>query len=78
MAYDDVEHLLCCRKFLLHAESIRIRTYVDASGRHVPVLRGDDAGDTGNRKAVCLKFVRVAIYLDLTLRSTGDGYCTHA
>ena len=65
-------------ELLLDAERVGIGTYVDAAGRDVPVLCGNDLRDGGNGQVVGLQLGRVAVYLDFTLGSAGYGHRTHA
>ena len=78
MADNDVKHLFCGIEFLLYAERIRIRSDIYRSGRDVPVFRSYDLRDSGNSKSVCLELVRIAVDLDLTLRSTGNRHCSYS
>ena len=69
----DVHQLGRILELFLHTESERLGADVDAAGRHVAVLRGDDLGYSRDTQAIGFQFVRVAIDVDFPRRRAGDA-----
>ncbi len=64
-------------ELLLDTKGKGLGSDVDASGRHVTVLCGDDLGYSRNAQAVGFQFVRVAVNVDFPFRGTGNADSTH-
>ena len=60
-------------KLTFHTQRISFTTNIEITTRNVLILGSDNGADCFNSQVIGFQFVRVAIYLNLTLRCTTDG-----
>ena len=60
-------------KLTFYTQCIGFATNIEVTTRNVLILGSDNGADCFNSQVIGFQFVRVAIYLNLTLRCTTDG-----
>ena len=70
----DIRQLPGIIELSFHSQRVGFTTDIEVTTGNVLVLRSDNGADGFDGQVVCFQLVRVAIYLNLTLRSTTDGY----
>ena len=75
--YYDICQLAGIIKLPFHTEGIRLTTDIEVTARNILVFGSDNRADSFNAQVISFQFVRVAIYLNLTLRRTTDRHRSH-
>ena len=77
-AHDHILHLISTVELAIDTHGVCFGTHIHDTEGDIAVFSAKDLCDGFNGEIVTLQFVRIAIDLDLTLRSTGNGHRTHA
>ena len=62
---------------MVNTQVIGVVTYIEITSRHVAVSHSDNLRDSLDTQSVSLQLVRIAIYLNLSLRDTNNRDSTY-